>query len=275
MTAATEAPVRHRIAGPGSAVPRSAARLLRIELRHSPMPLILPLIALLFWFDTYRPSTTQPPIWGLRAFWNLGQGHTIVDFGPFVAGMAAWIASRDGRRGMADLITAAARPRWAAQLAAWAATAIWAVGAYLVFVGVLFAVYIHQGVRGVPPWWWVAVGATAVTAFSAAGFAVGAFFPSRFAAPLAAFGGFLAMMMSSQIGFSHASGWALILPTNSNGNFQPVVRDLLPLPAGSADRPDHVPGRDRGRGARPAWPARRGAAGRGCGGPPRWSRWPG
>jgi hypothetical protein len=228
MTATTEAPVRHRIPGPARAVPRSAARLLRIELRHSPMPLILPLIALLFWFDTYRPSTTQPPIWGLRAFWNMGQGHTIIDFGPFVAGMAAWIASRDGRRGMADLITAAARPRWAAQLASWAATAIWAVGAYLVFVGVLFAVYIHQGVGGVPPWWWVAVGATAVAAFSAAGFALGAFFPSRFAAPLAAFGGFLAMMMSSQIGFSQASGWALILPTNSNGNFQPVSGIFYP-----------------------------------------------
>jgi hypothetical protein len=50
---------------------------------------------------------------------------------------------------------------------------------------------------------------------------VGALFPSRFAAPLAAFGGFLAMAMSSQTGFSHTSGWALILPTNSNGNFQP------------------------------------------------------
>ena len=192
------------------------------------MPLILPLIALLFWFDTYRPSTTQPPIWGLRTFWNMGQGHTIVDFGPFVAGMAAWIGSRDGRRGMADLITAAARPRWAAQLAAWAATAIWAVRRLPGLRGRVLRGLRPPGRRGVPPWWWVAVGATAVTAFSAAGFAVGAFFPSRFAAPLAAFGGFLAMMMSSQTGFSHASGWALILPTNSNGNFQPVSGIFYP-----------------------------------------------
>ena len=136
--------------------------------------------------------------------------------------MAAWIGSRDGRRGMADLVTATARPRWVAQLATWAATAIWAVGGYLVFVGVMFGVYAHQGVGGSPPWWWVAVGAVAVAAFSAAGFAVGAFFPSRFAAPLAAFGGFLVMVMSSQTGFSHTSGWALILPTNSNGNYEPV-----------------------------------------------------
>jgi hypothetical protein len=220
MTAATEAPARPRPARAGAAAPLAAAKLLRIELRHNAMPWILPLIAALFWFDSYRPSTMQPAIWSLRTFWNMGQGGTIIDFGPLVAGVAAWMGSRDGRRGSADLITVTARPRWAGQLATWAATALWAVGAYLVFVGVLFGVYIAQGVQGTPPWWWVAVGAAAVTAFSAAGFAVGAYFPSRFAAPLAAFGGVLAMMLSSQTGFKDTSGWAQILPTNSNGNFE-------------------------------------------------------
>jgi hypothetical protein len=220
MATATRAPVRHRTPRASSAVPLGAARLLRVELRRNAMPWILPLIAALFWFDSYRPSTGAAPLYGLRTFWNMGQGHTIVDFGPFVAGVAAWMGSRDGRRGLADLVTATARPRWAAQLTTWAATAIWAVAAYLVFVGVMFAVYAHQGVGGTPPWWWVAVGVAAVTAFSAAGFAVGAYWPSRFAAPVAAFGGFLALAMSSQTGFSQTSGWALILPTNSNGNFQ-------------------------------------------------------
>ena len=219
MTAATSTAVRQRPPRATGAAALTAARLLRIELRRNAMPLILPLIAALFWFDSYRPSTATPPLYVLRTFWNMGQGHTIIDFGPFVAGMAAWIGSRDGRRGMGDLVTATARPRWAAWLATWAATAIWAVGAYLVFVGVMFAVYAHQGVGGTPPWWYVAVGATAVTAFSAAGFAIGAYWPSRFAAPVAAFGGFLAMFLSAHIGFSHTSGWALILPTNSSGNF--------------------------------------------------------
>jgi hypothetical protein len=220
MTAVTAAPARPRAPRAASAAPLAAARLLRIELRRNAMPWVLPLIAALFWFDSYRPSTGQPPLYVLRTFWNMGQGHTIVDFGPFVAGVAAWMGSREGRRRTRDLVTTAARARYAAQLATWAATAIWAVGAYLVFVGVLFAVYAHQGVAGEPPWWWVAVGATAVAAFSAVGFAVGAFFASRFAAPLAAFGGFFAMVESSQTGFRDASGWALILPTNSNGNFQ-------------------------------------------------------
>jgi hypothetical protein len=229
MTAATQTPVRSRAERAASAAPLSTARLLWIELRHNTMPLLLPLIALLFWFDSYRPSTTQSPIWALTTFWNMGQGHTIIDFGPFVAGVAAWMGSRDGRRAMGDLMTATARPRWAGQFATWAATAIWAVGAYLIFVGVMFGVYAHQGVQGTPPWWWVAVGATAVAAFSAAGFAVGVFFPSRFAAPLAAFGGFVVMMLSSQTGFNDTTGWAQVLPTNSNSNFQPASGIFYPF----------------------------------------------
>ena len=67
-----------------------------------------------------------------------------------------------------------------------------------------------------------------MTAFSAAGFTLGALYRSRFAAALAAFGGFLVMTMSSQTGFGHTSGWALILPTNSNGNYQPVSGIFYP-----------------------------------------------
>ena len=94
MTAATQTPVRSRAERAASAAPLSTARLLWIELRHNTMPLLLPLIALLFWFDSYRPSTTQSPIWALTTFWNMGQGHTIIDFGPFVAGVAAWVGSK-------------------------------------------------------------------------------------------------------------------------------------------------------------------------------------
>jgi len=227
MTTAT-APARPARAARRLPAPPSFLRLCWIELRRSPMPLILPLIALLFWFDSYRPSTTQAPLYPLVTFWNLGQGHTIIDFGPFVAGMSAWIGSRDGRRNTVDLVSATPRPRWAAQLAAWASAAAWAVAGYLACIGVTFALYAHRGVAGSPPWWWVAVGACAVLAFSAAGFTAGTLLPNRFAAPIAAFGGFLVMMMSSQAGFADRSGWALILPSNSNGNFQADSGILYP-----------------------------------------------
>jgi hypothetical protein len=230
---ATSVPVR---SGPVRASRRPVTRpgrLLRLELRRNAMPWILPLIALLFWFDSYRPGSILPPLWSLRTFYSLGQAHALIDFGPFVAGVAAWMGSRDGRRRMFDLVTATARPRWVAQLATWAATACWAVGAYLIFVGVLFAATARQVTWGGPPWWPVAVGAAGVAAFSALGFAAGAYFPSRFAAPLAAFGAFLGLVTASNIGFQSFSGWALILPSNSNGNygqdsgiFYPYLPDL-------------------------------------------------
>jgi len=152
MTAATSAPARPRAPRAARVVPLSAWRMLRVELRRNAMPWILPLIAALFWFDSYRPSIQTEPLYVIRTFWNLGQGGTIIDFGPFVAAVAAWMGSRDGRRRLADLVTATPRPRWTAQLATWAATAIWAVAAYLVFVGVMFAMYARQGVGGAPPW---------------------------------------------------------------------------------------------------------------------------
>ena len=215
---ATSVPVRP-VPRTGRAVPLGLARLLRVELRRNAMPFVLPLIALVFWFDSYRIAATLPPLWAERLYYIFGQGHSLIDFAPFVAGVAAWIGSRDGRRGLADLLATGARPRFAVQFATWAATAIWAVGGYLVFMGATLWALSRSISYGAPPYWPLAVGAVGVAAFSAAGFAAGAFFPTRFTAPVAAFGAVLACGTSSQIGFSEPSGWALILPTNSNGNF--------------------------------------------------------
>jgi len=215
---ATTLPVRSRPRA-GRMASLGLARLLGVELRRNTMPWVLPLIAVVFWFDSYRIAATLPPLWNLRTFYILGQGHSLIDFAPFVAGVAAWMGSRDGRRGLTDLVTTSARSRVATQFATWAATAIWAVGGYLVIMGVTFWLLSRSIAWGGPPYWPVAVGAVGVAAFSAAGFAAGAYFPTRFTAPVAAFGGLLACGMSSQIGFSSYGGWGLILPTNSNNNY--------------------------------------------------------
>jgi len=215
----TSLPARPAPAPAPQVAPRNLARLLWVELRHNAMPVVLPLIAVLFWFDSYRIAAAMPPLWVERLYYILGQGHALIDFAPFVAGVAAWMGSRDGRRGMADLVTATVRPRWEAQLATWAATVVWAVGAYLVFMAVTLYLLGRSVAWGSPPWWPVAVDAVGVVAFASLGFALGASFPGRFIAPVAAFGGLFAMGTSSQIGFSAKGGWALILPTMSNGNF--------------------------------------------------------
>jgi hypothetical protein len=201
------------------------------------MPWLLPLIAVLFWFDSVRTSVPLPPLWSARLFYAMAQGHALIDFGPIVAGVAAWTASREGRRRTADLVGVTAAPRWVGRLVTWAATTCWALAAYVACVGALYAFTAQRVSWGGPPWWPVAVGAAGVAAFSALGFVAGAFFPGRFAAPLAAFGGFLALLLSSQASFrsepTNSSTYALILPVNSQGSngfdsgvFYPYLPDV-------------------------------------------------
>ena len=124
---ATAAPVRPRPPRAASAVPLTAARLLRLELRRNAMPWILPLIAALFWFDSYRPSTTRRRCGRCARSGTWGRGTRSSTSGR------SWPAWPPGwGRGTAAAAWATWSPpppgsRWAAQLATWAATAIWAV----------------------------------------------------------------------------------------------------------------------------------------------------
>jgi hypothetical protein len=218
MTAATHAPVRHgppRAAGAG---PLTAARLLRLELRRTAMGWMLPLLAAVFWFSTYRPSVALPPWWNLRG--TMLQQQALLAFAPLVAGVAAWMGSREGRRGSADLVGVTALPRWAGQLVTWAASTCWAMVAYLGGVAVVYGVTARQATWGGPLWWPVAVGAAMVAASCALGFAAGALLPGRFAAPLAAVAVFLALGAGA-IAIEHNSTYAQIWPLNVQGALPP------------------------------------------------------
>ncbi len=213
-------------------VPLAApGRLLRLELRRSPMLWMLPLLAVAFWFSTYRPSMTNPPFWNIRS--GIIQSHTMLAFAPLLAGTAAWAGSRDGRRGLTDLVGTTAVPRWTGQLATWAAATCWAEAVYLVGVAVVYGVTAHQGAWGGPLWWPVAVGAATVAASCALGFAAGALLPGRFTAALAAVAVFLALgggAFALQANVTYAQIWPLNVqgpfPSDSYGIFYPYVPDL-------------------------------------------------
>jgi hypothetical protein len=219
MTAAADAPVRHgRRPRAVSTGPLTAARLLRIELRRNAMLWMLPLLAALFWFSTYRPSMALPPWWNLRG--TLLQQQALLGFAPLVAGVAAWMGSREGRRGTADLVGVTALPRWAGQLGTWAATTCWAMVAYLGGVAVVYGITAQQATWGGPLWWPVAVGAAMVAALCALGFAAGALVPSRFSAPLVAVTVFIALGAGA-IAIEHNSTYAQIWPLNVQGALPP------------------------------------------------------
>src|SRR4051794_33003083 len=185
----------------------AAGRLMRFEVRRSAMVWMVPVTAALFWLITYRTSTALPPLWNVRAM-SMQTG-TVSVFAVTVVGMAAWTGSRERRHAMGDLLAGTARPRWFRQLTAWGATTGWALLAYLGCVGVLYAVTARQTAWGGRLWWPAAVGAAAVPAFAAIGFAAGAFLPSRFTAPLVAIITFFALQLGAQAIHGSRSPWQI------------------------------------------------------------------
>jgi ABC-type transport system involved in multi-copper enzyme maturation permease subunit len=208
-----DAPARPRPGRTGHPSPMSLWRLLWLELRRNAMPWMFPLLALLFVFDPFRTAMDYPPLWDLRA--SVVVNKLLPDFVAFVAGVAAWMGSRDSRRHTADLVTATPRPRWTAWLVTWAATAIWAVILYLCGVAVIYGVTATQATWGHPLWWPVAVGCAELAVVCALGFAVGTLFPSRFTAPLAAVGAFFLSLEGFHNAVGQSSGYALLSPTTS------------------------------------------------------------
>ncbi len=186
----------------------AAARLLRLELRHNAMLWMIPLAAALFWYQAYRQSMALPPMWNLRAMTM--QNDALLDFAMPVAGAAAWMGTREGRRHTTGLLAGTARPRWARQLVTWAATTGWAMIAYLGCVAVVYGITAGQASWGGPLWWPAAVGAAGIPALTAIGFAVGAFFPSRFTTPLVTIAAFFVLGFAAEAAHGGKSYWQIM-----------------------------------------------------------------
>jgi hypothetical protein len=184
----------------------AAARLLRLELRRSTMLILLPLLAVLLGATELRNDLGHPPLWAVR---SMDLQIQVELTGAIVAAVAAWVATRDRRRHVTDLVLTTVRSRWSRQLTAWAAVTGWALVFYGACVAVVYGVTATQTEWGGPIWWLPAVGAAAIVAFSAVGFAVGSALPSRFTAPLVA----IVALFAPQIGviaIQHGHPWGRV-----------------------------------------------------------------
>ncbi len=209
-------------------------RMLRLELRHNAMALMVPVVAVLFWFTTYRRVMAMPPLWNLRAAGL--QMYSVIDFVTPLTGAAAWMGSRESRRRVADAAAITPRARWARLLTTWAATTIWALVAYLGCVAVLYGMTAGQVTGGGPLWWPVAVAAVSLPAFTALGFAAGVLLPTRFTAPIAAIAAFFVLALSTElIGHNSHSYWQIapivavawnLGPNPGVATFYPYLPDL-------------------------------------------------
>jgi hypothetical protein len=208
------------------------ARVLRLEIRRSEVRWAIPLIAALFFFDTYRTATGLPPVWTVRS--SVITDNMLDDFVVFAAGLAAWVGSREGRRKTGDLLTTTVRPAWARQAAALGGTLFWLLLIFLAGVAVLYVQTARQATWGGPPLWPVAVGVAAVVTVTAGGFTVGTIFPGRFTAPLAAVAAFVVFFAAYHAGLkvTPTSGRygllspATAVPLGDDGVFYHVAPDV-------------------------------------------------
>lgn len=132
--------------------------------------------------------------------------------GPFIGGAAAWMAGRDRRRGMEELLATTPRPATSRKLHGWAGTALWGVAAYAAVGGVILAYGLLQGAWGAPLLSPLLLGLLVVVACAAFGYAAGTHAPGRFTAPVVAVGLFGAQFYLS----GRQSPLALLVPVNND-----------------------------------------------------------
>jgi hypothetical protein len=224
MTSHAVAPPRTD-SGRRSSVP-AIARLVRLELRRSTMLALLPLLAVLLGATELRNDLGHTPLWAVR---SMDLQIQVELTGAIVAAVAAWVATRDRRRHLTDLVLTTVRSRWSRQLTAWAAVTGWALVFYGACVAVVYGVTAAQTDWGGPIWWLPAVGAAAILAFSAVGFAIGAALPSRFTAPLVA----IVALFAPQIGaiaIQHRHPWGRV--SFAEGATVPGTATFVPFHAG-------------------------------------------
>ena len=145
-------------------------RLLRIEVRRNALLPLLPLMAAGLWLSPIAQNLQPVALWTDR---STDLQSAIQFFGPFTAAAAAWMASREHRRGMTDLLASTPRGPWQRWPVTWAATCTIAVAFYACLGLAFFAITSAQATWGHPVVWPVLSGLTALIACSAFGFAAG------------------------------------------------------------------------------------------------------
>lgn len=182
--------------------------LLRIELRRSTVLLLLPVLAALAVLSPAWRHLSALALWPAR---SIDAQTALQGVGPLFAGIAAWIAGRERRHGMEDLLATTPRSPWARLLAAWVATTLWGVALYLVIVAVILGVTARQATWGAPVPWPLLVGLLEMPTLAALGCALGYSVPSRFTAPLVGVGVFVAQGLGPTLA-NHGSTLGLLAP---------------------------------------------------------------
>ncbi len=160
------------------------------KLLHNPTVLLAPVIIVVILLTPLAGKFNPVAIWNDRSSDVLS---LLTILGPFAAAVGAWEGARVGRlrQRSGDQSTV-----WARQVTTWAKTAVWGLLLYLLLWAVVFLITATQATWGGPLLGPPLVGAMAILALSALGFALGDRWSSRFAAPVVGVG-----LLAAQIWF--------------------------------------------------------------------------
>ena len=158
-------------------------RLLLIESRRSLG--LWALLALPVWFWLNRNLPQVAPFWFET---SLIVRNTTGAIGPILGGAAAWMAGRESRRGLHDLLATTPQPQLLRRLTTMLGATVWGLLGYLLVGAVVLAFGWSRAAWGEPFFGPILVGLVALPVYAALGFAVGRRFTGRFTAPLVAIG---------------------------------------------------------------------------------------
>ncbi len=156
-------------------------RLLLIEARRSVG--LLALLAVPVWFWLNRNLSQAAPFWFET---SLIVRNATGAIGPILGGAAAWMAGRESRRGLHDLLATTPQPQLTRRLTTMLGATVWGLLGYLLVGAVVLAFGWSRATWGGPFFGPILVGLVALPVYAALGFAIGRRFPGRFAAPLVA-----------------------------------------------------------------------------------------
>lgn len=126
---------------------RTALGLIRIEFRRSIALLCFPLMVGVAWWFADVTTMQGFYIW-LRT--SIGIRQTILLVGPMMGGIAAWMAGRDHRRNMGELLAVTPRSPISRVLTTWGGTALWGVVVYATLTVAMFALTFRSATWGAP-----------------------------------------------------------------------------------------------------------------------------
>ena len=153
-----------------------SGRLLLIEMRRT--------IAVLLAWQTLGGWFARPVVLWPDLSFVIGKGATLI--GPPLAGIAAWMAGRERRRGLAELLHTTPRAPFPLLLTTLAGTLCWGTLAYGAFAIFALLWTARRATWGGPDGWPILVGLLALALYATFGFLIGIILPSRFTAPLVA-----------------------------------------------------------------------------------------